>query len=340
MKFAKGLVYVGIALLVSCSTSEQASVEESASANAENQAADAKSQEPPESSVVSNLNVNSIALPKYDGAGGMIVSICADGGPTYQDVELYDGTLGPTKKFVADNEVNTLQLQWLSSAEIERSPGVIAGDVANQRWCTGALIENNLLLTAAHCVQPGTNDWRTPYRINPDTGQGELISASELTPMMKVNFGYQVDKTSGNIKAGNSYPIVQLVEYGFELPSHYDFALIEIGRNSEGKLPSENGELVKKVSGKQFSDGDEITIIQHPSGKPKKIESGTILTTWNGRLYYQDLDTESGSSGSSIVNSSGEIIGVHTNGGCAPGQSNQANAGYDINAIIKESSKL
>lgn len=59
-----------------------------------------------------------------------------------------------------------------------------------------------------------------------------------------------------------------------------------------------------------------IAIFQHPAGAPKKIEAGTVGDVAGATVYYKDVDTLGGSSGSGIRDKNGILIGVHTSGGC------------------------
>jgi V8-like Glu-specific endopeptidase len=51
-------------------------------------------------------------------------------------------------------------------------------------------------------------------------------------------------------------------------------------------------------------------------GFPKRIEAGPMFQNTSGQISYDSLDTQGGSSGSPILSDSGELVGVHTNGGC------------------------
>jgi Trypsin len=65
-----------------------------------------------------------------------------------QPVEQYDGTLGVTTAFVNAHQAPVGQLQWNDNlAAIYTNPGNVSG----VRWCTGALVANDLFLTAGHC---------------------------------------------------------------------------------------------------------------------------------------------------------------------------------------------
>ena len=78
-----------------------------------------------------------------------------------------------------------------------------------------------------------------------------------------------------------------------------------------------------------------LTIIQHPSGRPKMVDVGHKLGEAQKYMQYGDLDTEPGSSGSGVLDQEGLIVGIHTNGGCSV--SSGANSGVLMTEIAKAS---
>ena len=84
--------------------------------------------------------------------------------------------------------------------------------------------------------------------------------------------------------------------------------------------------------------GAAITIIGHPAGQPKQIEAGTVASRSGDFLRYGNVDTLGGSSGSGILNSAGQIVGVHTLSGCTA--TGGTNSGIRIARIRAVSSVL
>ncbi|MFT5052424.1 MAG: hypothetical protein ACI8QZ_003857 [Chlamydiales bacterium] len=89
-----------------------------------------------------------------------------------------------------------------------------------------------------------------------------------------------------------------------------------------------------------LTDGEDIYIVQHPSGRPHEIThgggtdvdvDGTVLR------YYDTLDTEGGSSGSPIFRElDNKLIGLHHCGGCStPGTGNRGMLMSDIYPLIE-----
>jgi hypothetical protein len=272
-----------------------------------------------------------------------IKTIC---GPTtdWMDVELYDGRFGTTVQFVNARQGAVAQIQWrpdLNSvfAGQRNDPGNVEGI----RWCTGTLVANNLFLTAAHCLQPQTEGWRTPARKVDSGGKVSLepLPAADLAPLMQLNFNYQVSANDPQrrIRQADTYPIVRLVEYGFEMPGSLDYAVIEAGPGTDGKLPGETYPVTAfDVSDGALARAQMLTLIQHPHGQPKKIMAGPKIGNEGNLLLYSDLDTLGGSSGSGVLSEDGKIIGVHTNGGCT--SFGGANRGVTLKAIRAVSAVL
>lgn len=260
-------------------------------------------------------------------------------GPTddLQDVELYDGSLGVTQGYVKKYEPRVVQFRWIDEAEMRRRlPDYILGNVAGERWCTGTLIGPTTVLTAGHCfdVESGEVGWFTPYKL--DAARTAVhLPPSELAKLQAVIFNYQVNGQTKLTRPGEPFPIKQLLEHR---KGGLDYAIVEIGANAANQTPALLGYQPAALAASLPAKGSEIAIIQHPQGDPKKIEAGVVQSYQGGEIYYGDVDTYGGSSGSGILDQNGNLIGVHTNGGChALGG---ANKGYQIQAIKAASDVL
>ena len=80
-----------------------------------------------------------------------------------------------------------------------------------------------------------------------------------------------------------------------------------------------------------------IAIIQHPNGETKQVEVGHTIERGGTYVYYNDLDTEPGSSGSGILDAYGAVAGVHTLGGCTSAKNSYGNSGVKMSVIAKTS---
>jgi len=167
------------------------------------------------------------------------------------------------------------------------------------KYCSGTLITNDLFLTASHCI-----DQNTVNRY--------------------VAFNYQLD-TQNNLRTIDYYKIIEIVEQGYI--DDVDYAIIRLEDNPGATYG------FTQLSNRALVAGEELTIIQHPDGRPKEIEAGPFKRSFDKWMQYSDLDTEGGSSGSGVLDSNGMIVGVHTNGGCDAYSSDGANHGMNMNTI-------
>lgn len=248
-----------------------------------------------------------------------------------QDVELYDGLLGVSTDFVRHFSPPVGQLQWLGNLKsifggTKESPGNVSG----ARWGSGALIGPDLFVSAGHCFDRGGGGWVRPQR------NGVTISEGEIATLMKVNFNFQLDGASNALRPEDSYPVVRLLEYR---QGQLDYAIVQLGRNQQGEVPGEKYGTLVVAGDDLMNEGAMLCVIQHPNGKPKQVEAGPLLSNVGGQISYDSIDTLGGSSGSAVLNGeTGEVIGVHTNGGCSAFSG--ANHGVAIGAIRKFSSIL
>lgn len=232
-----------------------------------------------------------------------------------QPVEQYNGNLGVTKAFVNSHQSSVAQVQWNNNlASKYNNPG----NVNNVRWGTGTMISNDLFLTAGHLFDQTGGPWVRPK----DNSTNATISPQEIALNMHLNFNYQVDP-NGNQRAEVSFPITQLIEYRL---GNLDFAICRIGGNP-GNTFGKNG-----VSTVDAVQNDMLCIMGHPAGVPKRVEAGPLSRISGSNLFYNDIDTLGGNSGSGILRAStGLLVGVHTNGGCT--SSGGENRGFRIAAI-------
>ena len=256
-----------------------------------------------------------------------IESICGGTDDT-QEVETYDGTRGVTRQFVDSHERAIGQLQWFDDLPQRfAGPGESPGDVTGVRWGSGGLIAHDLFITAGHCFDNTGGGWVRPLR------NGVTIAPSEVATLMRINFIYQVDGATGQTRPGEPFPVNALLEHRV---GGLDFAIVRVGRNAAGQLPGEVYGVLPIASTDLVTGGATLCMIQHPSGRPKRIDAGPLLKNIGGKVEYNTLDTEGGSSGAPLLSTAGEFVGVHTNGGCT--QFSGANYGVAINAIRTASS--
>jgi hypothetical protein len=170
----------------------------------------------------------------------------------------------------------------------------------------------------------------------------EALVPADLALLMKVNFGYQwARKTPRVARAGESFPIVKLLEIGDDLPAvdgaKLDFAILQVGRASDGKLPGDQYRVANLDASLARLDGvKHVTVIQHPNRKPKKVAAGSMVGVDGPHIRYKNVDTHDSSSGAGVIDQDGFLVGVHTVGGCDA--FGGTNGGVTLNAIARVSS--
>jgi hypothetical protein len=243
-----------------------------------------------------------------------------------QDVEIYDrgGNLGVTVDFVHACEPTVGNLRWKNDL-IKRFQN--PGTVNNRRWCSGTLIADDLWLTAGHCFSQHPSGGQ---KVPTTDGTDFPISRAEIALNMQVDFHYQVD---GQFvpRPVETIEIVELVE---DRLGDLDYAIVRLAS------PPSHDYKVANVAPTDASIGSMISVIGHPRGEPKRVATGHASEYVNDRIYYNDLDTDYGSSGSAILSSpEGWIVGVHTTGGCDDERSGE-NSGFRISSLLRVSPTL
>lgn len=180
------------------------------------------------------------------------------------------------------------------------------GRIADNQLCSGTLIARNLFLTAGHCVEAirvGSSDVDFNYeKLAGEDGTAEVTKAR----------------------------ITRVVEDGRPV-SGLDYAIFEL----EGNPGDTFGVALIEEFGP--AEGHLITIIQHPNARRKEVEVGHVNGLSYEALFYNDLDTEIGSSGAGILDDAGRLVGVHTGGLCDRSSSNQ---GVRMDRIIEASATI
>lgn len=189
----------------------------------------------------------------------------------------------------------------------KRSKGALettATASSSAKYCSGTLIGTNLFLTAGHCVDSATLGDYVAMNYERAAGSTTVLTQSH----------YRVNAILEDELGGLDYAILRL----------------------DGTPGSTWG--ISSVATSDPGTGAAITIIGHPNRQPKKIEAGTVASFSTNYVRYGNIDTLGGSSGSGIINSSGQVVGVHTNGGCTA--TGGTNSGVRISRIRAVSSIL
>ena len=208
---------------------------------------------------------------------------CAlDDGAALDEVE-QPSICGPTNDAQFVNSYNGTLGPSISFVQANKgSKGAMESSPTGGKFCSGSLISANLFLTAGHCVDSGS--------------VGEFVS-----------FNFERAANSTALLPQTHVRITAVVE---DARSGVDYAIVRL----EGTPGNTFG--IAPVATADAAVGAAISIIGHPAGQPKQVEGGTVASRSGDFLRYGNLDTLGGSSGSGILNSAGQIVGVHTLSGC------------------------
>jgi len=242
-----------------------------------------------------------------------------------QDVELYDGSFGVPTAFVSRHRLAVGLLRWRNDLRDRYRDE--AGNVNDQGWCTGTLIDDDLFLTAGHCLDPSnTGTWKLPH----EKGGIELRPA-ELAREFVVQFRYEVPAQPDTPSPQSTESVLRLEEYRLQ---GLDYAILRLS-NHPGL---QNG--TTRISPRDLRPDSRIAILQHPAAAPMKVGAGTIARLQGSMLTYDTIDTLGGSSGAGILDAeTGKLVGVHTNGGCTESAGGE-NSGVTIRALTAVSPTL
>lgn len=228
------------------------------------------------------------------------------------DVENFTTQGGFTTGVIAGAQSSVGQLQWIdlnNPALGLSSPGNVSG----KAFGSGALIGPNLFLTAGHCFDQVTGGWSRPRR------NGEIISRAEIATLMKVVFNRQIIGGSANTPRPDvaEFRVVRLVEDCSEEQTKgcVDYAIVEL-ESIDGRAPGATYGWLTPAATDVAEPNTPLSIIHFPGQPFKKVSVGTLDQMDCGVMSYKDIDTGPGSSGAPVLNTSGEIVGVHFFGEC------------------------
>jgi V8-like Glu-specific endopeptidase len=162
------------------------------------------------------------------------------------------------------------------------------------------LLDGDLLLTAGH-----TFTGAAPFGL-------PNLSPEDAALAMRVVFGHQTPSNGTMVE--EAFPIVELLQF-VSTQDGADYAVVRLGGNGSTKSPSAKyGSL--KLAASDAPQGSDICIIQQPAYANflKKVSVGEVERNKAGGIFYDTLETDEGSSGAPILNSRGEIVGVHHGG--------------------------
>lgn len=176
----------------------------------------------------------------------------------------------------------TLATSAYQQGEILPCTGEAFANQPTASWCTGFVVNGDMIATAGHCVK-----------------------ASDL-PFVRFVFGFEmVDATTPvlTFDADQVYTGTEIIAR--ELTSEYDYAVVRTERPITSGVP-----LPLRNTG-AIAVGTQVGVIGHPSGLPKKIAFGeNTQVRKNDRpgFFYANLDTYGGNSGSPVFNAADGVV--------------------------------
>jgi hypothetical protein len=149
--------------------------------------------------------------------------------------------------------------------------------------CSVTLIDADLVVLAAHCIS------NHPFEV----------------PTSSVTFDYEVQCDGSLVPAYNAifYKVIKLVKYRYT--DGRDYAILQLrGTPSVPSVPIRISDL---------ASNENTFGVHHPNGAVKKVSpsaAGLQPIKSFGSMINVDLDVSGGSSGSSLFDSSGNVVGV------------------------------
>jgi V8-like Glu-specific endopeptidase len=185
--------------------------------------------------------------------------------------------------------------------------GPVARLAMSNGYCTGFLISEDLFMTNNHCV-----------------------SSQSSCQTAQAQFNYEYD-AAGRPLPTDSYACTELLQTDYD----YDFSILRLADSPgtkygwfplEARLPD---------------TGEQGTIIEHPSADRKQAvttPSCKLGAAADGNAAESDFkhqcDTESGSSGSPVLDGDFVVIGLHHFGGATRYNKNSANQAVRMDKIL------
>ena len=194
-------------------------------------------------------------------------------------------------------------------------------NLEKEAGCTATLIGKSCAITAGHCLAAlKRGSFNTPLSHN---GEPQPSQQQDIYSIMQETIVYKDEGPGEDYAVFNFAPNNLTGKFPGELQGFYNVNLTK--RPLKGALIRITG------YGKDFPNPDKNFAQQTHVGEIKKL--GNIILGAN--TIFHTVDTMGGNSGSSIIDEvSGEIIGIHTHGGCSEG------SGHNMGTLISRNIAL
>ncbi len=165
--------------------------------------------------------------------------------------------------------------------------------------CSGTLVDDDLILTAGHCVNES------------DCGQTSFL----------FDFYYEAPGQLAHISSESVYHCQQVLSWALS-DDGTDFAVVRLDRPVDASR-----QPVSIFRGESPPDpGSEVIMLGFPSGIPAKITPNGRVIRHRGTFFEATLDAFGGNSGSGVFNANQELVGVLVRGHTDYGQRGGCNA--------------
>ena len=161
--------------------------------------------------------------------------------------------------------------------------------------CSGTLIKNNKVLTAAHCINDNKGDTFNfkNYLIVFDYKKTSVIQTEYIIP------------------AKNVFEIKKLIHHEFTWDTMLDLAILKLKRKTKRAV-------VEVDLNFKAVEHEPLFVMGYPLGIPQKYANDGYITKMDRKTpnsFTHNLDTFSCNSGSGIINANtNKVVGVHVRG--------------------------
>jgi hypothetical protein len=170
--------------------------------------------------------------------------------------------------------------------------------------CSGTLIDDDLVLTAGHCVEDLDDCARNAFVFD------YLYEAPGVRPVLDRDDVYRC--------------AALVMQGGVDTPEGLDLAIVQLERPVVGRVPAEVARFVgvgdAAAGGSErgaLGVGEGLWMVGYPSGIPMKVDAGgAVADTRAARMDYfvASVDAFRGNSGSGVFDEARRLMGVLTDG--------------------------